>query len=284
MSGVERTAAVDPYRWSSAIRTGAPALILTSAIAVNEAFIYVGRVRYALLGHLVVLVACTTLAVSLTEGFELYQAVLLLPVFRLTNVGTLEFVFGALELMEVSLPLDPELSLHWLLVMYGVFLPVVLVAIRYNGAVDLDAGWRTGALLVPGVFILSVILASVEREVLPSVDVLPPTTLASLVVLSVVLVGVGLVEELLFRGLLQESLQASLGPWPGIVAASVAFAAMHAVYQAPAVVGYAFGFGLLLGAIYYETRSFVTVALLHGLTNAFLFGVFPTTGPWFVFG
>jgi membrane protease YdiL (CAAX protease family) len=282
---VQSTSVIDRAQWVPEFRTGVTVVSLTAGVAVSEGFLYAGQVRYALLGHLALLLVCTTAPVYLADGKELYQAFLLVPVFRLTNVGLPEFVFPAIQLLELGLPLDAELSLHWLSVVYGVFLPVVFVAIRYNDVVDLDPGWRTGALLIPVVFLLSVILATVEHAIFPPALLIPADTLVEFLVVTVVLVGVvSLAEELLFRGLLQGSLQAYLGPWSGIVVASAVFAMLHSVYQDPMVVGYAFGLGLLLGTVYEKTRSFSTVVLLHGLTSVFLYSVIPAAGPWFTLG
>jgi membrane protease YdiL (CAAX protease family) len=71
---------------------------------------------------------------------------------------------------------------------------------------------------------------------------------AVLLVLVVVL-GAPLFEELVYRGLLQRSLAATIGPWPGLLAASIWFGAIHlAPVELPGLVlaGFVFGLGLHL--------------------------------------
>jgi membrane protease YdiL (CAAX protease family) len=65
----------------------------------------------------------------------------------------------------------------------------------------------------------------------------------------VVAIGAPLFEELVYRGLIQRSLAATIGPWPGLIAASVWFGVIHlAPVELPGLVlaGFVFGLGLHL--------------------------------------
>ncbi len=74
-----------------------------------------------------------------------------------------------------------------------------------------------------------------------------------------------LVEELLFRGLLQNALMRHMRPMAAIVVAAIIFAAVHLqLYATPAlmVAGAVFGF------LYYRTGSLRTTIALHMANNA----------------
>ncbi|HET7401607.1 MAG TPA: CPBP family intramembrane glutamic endopeptidase, partial [Usitatibacter sp.] len=71
-----------------------------------------------------------------------------------------------------------------------------------------------------------------------------------------------LVEELVFRGFLQNLWIARHGTWRGLLLASLAFGIVHRT-QAP----FAFVIGIVLGLVYIKYRSLVLCMLLHGLYN-----------------
>lgn len=74
-----------------------------------------------------------------------------------------------------------------------------------------------------------------------------------------------LCEEILFRGILQDSLTRKFGPWRGILIASAIFGVVHIV---PQQVINAFFVGIVLGYIYYRTQSLIPVIIIHALNNA----------------
>ncbi len=79
-----------------------------------------------------------------------------------------------------------------------------------------------------------------------------------------VIVMAPLLEELLFRVLLQGSLEREVSPRWAILLTAAAFACIHpAVDWAPL-----FPLALILGYVYYRRRSFLSVVVLHGLFNA----------------
>ena len=72
-------------------------------------------------------------------------------------------------------------------------------------------------------------------------------------------------EEVLFRGILQDSLVRKRGPWGGILIASAIFGLIHFVPQ-QVVAG--FCLGIIIGFVYYKTRSLLSVIVLHAINNA----------------
>lgn len=74
-----------------------------------------------------------------------------------------------------------------------------------------------------------------------------------------------ILEEMLFRGIVQESTSRFYGPLAGILIASAIFAIVH---PNPQQIVNAFFSGLILGYIYYRTRSLIPVIVIHAVNNA----------------
>ena len=78
---------------------------------------------------------------------------------------------------------------------------------------------------------------------------------------------VGLGEELLFRGLIQTDLMKVFGGKMGLVLASLLFAVMHLTWRSLPELGFVFIAALILGAIYWKTKSLVLPIIIHGINN-----------------
>ena len=72
-------------------------------------------------------------------------------------------------------------------------------------------------------------------------------------------------EEVLFRGIIQNSLVRKHGPWSGILIASAIFGLIHGVPQ-QVVAG--FCLGIIIGFVYYRTGSLLAAMVLHAINNA----------------
>lgn len=278
---MELPAVLQSFRWVSDVRSVSIAFVLVTAIALSEAFIYFGQVQTALVGHLAVLIVCIVAPLFHETGLSLYQGVLFVPVFRLATVGIPIYTIPAFRKLFGESMVLAEPSTGWLVFVYGPFVPVLLYAVRYNPSVELDPGWRITVVLFPALLVLGTALATVGYAIHRPEGLLQRIAYVDLAVVTIVMVGiVALVEEVLFRGLLQESLQDHLGTLPGIVVSSAVFAMTYSVYQIPALIGFGFGFGVVLGVLYYKTRSVAAIVLTHGSVQTLLYGVFPVTGAW----
>ncbi len=86
---------------------------------------------------------------------------------------------------------------------------------------------------------------------------------------------VSLGEELLFRGLLQRDLIKVFGGKKGLILASLMFAVMHLTWRSVPELFFVFFAGLLLGYLYYKTKSLVAPIMMHGINNVMLVAVMP---------
>jgi len=241
-------------------------LVFVTGIAVSEAFLFSGRRWMAIWGHFATLVVCLSFLQRGVDATHV-QVILLVPLFRLVNLG---------------MPVFFELTVYWFPMIYGPLIPGLVLVDRLNPDLDVPFGWREGLILLPLTIPLGWVLAEVESEILQSAALIPAWNVVEVATITVVMVCfVGFVEEYLFRGLLQPTLQESLGRWPGVLLASALFGLMHSGYGVPAEVLFAGVIGLVFGLIYDYLDSLVFVTVVHGVLNVFLFAVLPIHGSLF---
>jgi uncharacterized protein len=196
------------------------------------------------------------------ERVQLVQALALVSVFRVVNL---------------SFALVSTVSIYWLATVYGVmFLPILLVIYhekmsRRDLGLDVD---RSLLWLLPlGVFV-GADLGVIEYAILTNKALIANPSVSQLIQLSIVMIFfVALVEELLFRVLIQRQLIERTGAIAGILLTSVIFGAMHAGYANVYELLFATGAGLILGVGFYETKNLPFVVTIHAVNNIVLFGM-----------
>lgn len=77
-----------------------------------------------------------------------------------------------------------------------------------------------------------------------------------------------ILEEILFRGVIQGSAYSKYGALKSILISSAAFGIIHLI---PQQVIYAFVAGIILGYIYWRTQSILSVIIVHALNNGIAF-------------
>ena len=88
----------------------------------------------------------------------------------------------------------------------------------------------------------------------------------------------GLLEELIFRGLLQKKSTELLGVWQGILFISILFAVLHIGNLSLPDVALVFGIGALYSIVVQKTKTIIGVTISHTIVNVFLFLLLPFTG------
>ncbi len=123
---------------------------------------------------------------------------------------------------------------------------------------------------------LGVPLGTVEYLILHPVPTFPTFEVKYLFRdMAYMLLFVGMGEELLFRGLIQRDLARVFGWKWGLLGASILFAVMHLTWRSLPELGFVFIAGLILGFIYWKTKSLVAPIVLHGVNNTILVAVMP---------
>jgi membrane protease YdiL (CAAX protease family) len=242
------------------------ALVYAVALAGAEVLVAavdprLGAVLYAVL--LVLLLRHGARAATAT-GQRLYWSFALVPVLRL---------------LSLSLPLGSFSGVWRYAVVATLLLLGEVVALRAEGLRLADVGlrWRwpelprqalIGLLGVPLGLLWYVLLKPT-----PLAAALPPGALW--VAAAVLLVSSGLPEELLFRGLLQRSSGAVLGPWLGPLLITCLWTALRLGSVSWPALGLTFLTGGLFALMAGWTGSIWGVSLANGLANVVLFLLAP---------
>jgi membrane protease YdiL (CAAX protease family) len=105
---------------------------------------------------------------------------------------------------------------------------------------------------------------------------IPDLTFENLLKLTIVMVFfVGLIEELIFRSILQTRLDQALSISESLLITSLLFGLMHSGYGTFHEIFYTSFVGFLIGLAFYKTKSLPFIVVLHGFINVFLFGILP---------
>ena len=232
-------------------------------ILIGEGLLFVG---YQVLGVGVqafnIVIVAVILAALHGERVQLVQALALVSVFRVVNL---------------SFALVSTVTIYWLATIYGVmFLPIILLIIHeklswHDLGID-DV--RRSALLLPLGAVIGADFGVIEYAILANKPLIPNASVSQLIQLSIVMIFfVALVEELLFRVLLQPQLIERTGAIPGILITSVIFGAMHSGYVNGYELLFATGAGVVLGVAFYETKNLALVVTINAVNNIVLFGM-----------
>ena len=205
----------------------------------------------------------TWFIIKLLLWYFFYQLVCTFGFGLLDDVASLvtgsDIYFGENATLAASLFLSALLMI-WHLVTFG----YVRFSPRFFSEVSLGVLVRTAVLIFGSMYVFNVTL-----DWLPLPDLMEDTFMdmgnEPLGVLSMALVA-PLVEEMMFRGAIQGYLMRRCSnPWTAIVVSALVFGVIH---MNPVQVVYATLLGLVLGWIYYRTRSLLPVIAGHVLNNS----------------
>lgn len=229
---------------------------------ISELLLFVGSSWYALWGHVIVLSVCVFLSGYVGGVARAYRVLALLPVLRITDLGMPAFTEHA--------PLR-------LLVIYVTFIPAIYFMEQHYEEVRLPIGGRRSLMLVLPAAFCGVLCAELGYWLFSPPALVPDWSL-QYVILGLLLVDVGFIEEVVFRGLIQDTLVPSVGKWSGIVLTSALFGVMHLSYNGLVGALFGTGLGLVLGLVYHTNRSLLVTMTVHGTMNFFLFVFVPLNG------
>jgi uncharacterized protein len=85
----------------------------------------------------------------------------------------------------------------------------------------------------------------------------------------------GLIEEVVFRGIIQRNAAKVVGAFPAILFTTFLFAIMHMGWKSWADIVFVFSVGFFYGVFYNKTRSLFGITISHGVTNTVLFSIAP---------
>jgi uncharacterized protein len=234
-------------------------------IVFTEFLIFLGNVGIAIWLHIGILVALSfsSILIKDPEIQKIHQVLMLLPVLRLINL---------------SMPIFFETTLYTFIFIYGsLAIPVAIVIShqRYTLeqiGISMKNIKEYMILSIP----LSLVLGLGEYLTIKSEYLIPDLTFKNLLKLTFIMVFfVGLVEELIFRSILQTRLEKALGISESLFITALLFGFMHSGYGTFYEILYTGFVGLVMGLAFYKTKSLPFIMVLHGFINVYLFGIFP---------
>ena len=247
-----------------------PLVMLTLClIMLAEVLLFSGRMEYAVWVHVLVLIGLGVAIIQLSESdvYRTLQALMLLPLLRLVNI---------------SMPVFYEMTLYSYVFIYApLIIPVYLVAVHQKfTAAQLGLIKGNVKLIIPFSIVVGLAIAEGEYYIIKPGYLIPDLSLWSVLELSIVmLLFIGLVEELIFRSIVQTRLEGTFGMFYGLIVTSVIFGIMHSGYGTAYEMLFTSLAGLAIGYLFQVTRSLPLIAMTHGFVNIFLFGFIPHLGP-----
>jgi uncharacterized protein len=260
-------------------------LLAIFLIIAGEGLLFTGHIVLGVALQVLNVIAVAVIVVALRdERVQLVQALALLSVF---SVVYLSFAFlpavcwfAIVGVMCLPLILViPTATLYLWVASYGVmFIPIIaIVAHRKLSRHDLGL---TGGLrltyLIPFGILIGAGIGLLEYAILANNALIQNASASELTQLSIVMIFfVALVEELLFRVLLQPQLIERSGAVVGILITSVLFGALHAGYGNVYELLFTTGAGVVFGVAFYKTKNLPFVVTMHAVDDILLFGVLP---------
>lgn len=180
------------------------------------------------------------------------------------------------RIISLSMPLAGMEQIWWFPIMY---LPLFLASLVLMYMLGLGFG-DVGLTIKPSPASIAIALSGIGLGFLEYLILKPEPLVSELTWQSGLLAGLilflttGLVEELIFRGVLQKTALEHFGS-NGIIYTSLIFAVLHLGFLSAADVIFVFFAGLYFAWAAMKTGSLAGVILAHGATNTVLFIIAP---------
>ncbi len=236
----------------------ATAEIITSYHDPETGVLLHGGIMFALFGH------AAFLRPSDKDLSYLLMAIGIAPLIRIVSLST---------------PLTSFSYIYWFLILSVPLFAGILILRAIQGLNEEAMGltfnirklhWEFGIVLA------GFPLGIVEYFILKPEPILENPTFQSLIApVLIMIICTGLIEELIFRGLVQHNAIKVFGMWFGILLTSVLFGFLHTGNLSMLSVAFASCVGFLYSLTKIRTGSIVGISLSHGALNCMLFLIAP---------
>jgi len=187
-----------------------------------------------------------------------------------------------IRIMSLVLPLSNFSQIFWF-VLTGVAIYLSFIVLKIQQKIKLeDCGIKLPKLkhlpIEIGIILLGVPFGLTEYYILKPDPIIQFFTLKNfLITFLIFLLSIALVEEIVFRGILQKRSIDIFGKWKGLFFVSLVFAALHIGNLSILDCFFVFLIGLLYAIIVYNTKTIIGVTISHTVVNMFLFLICPLT-------
>lgn len=205
---------------------------------------------------------------------------------RKTNLSSMLLALTLIPLIRILslvMPLAAFPRIYWFIVI-GVAVYLAFFFLLYQQKISLrDCGLRLPTLrhvpLEIGIILLGIPFGYLEYYILRPPSFIESFTTENIIIAVLILFfATGLMEEIIFRGLLQKKSTEILGVWQGLLFVSLLFAVLHTGNLSVADVALVFCIGGLYALVVQKTKTIIGVTISHTIVNVFLFILLPLTG------
>ncbi len=198
------------------------------------------------------------------------------------NVANLLMTIGIAPLIRVislSTPLSSFSYIYWFLVLSIPLFAAILMLRAIQGLTEEDLGLVINTRKLHwefGIIAAGFPLGLVEYYILKPEPIIESITVGNMVApVLIFIVCTGLIEELIFRGIMQHNANRVFGVPVGIFLTSILFGFLHTGNLNSLSVVFAFAVGILYSLIRIRSGSIFGISLSHGILNSVLFLVAP---------
>lgn len=197
--------------------------------------------------------------------------------YSFANVLRSMMALPMIRIVGLSIPILNIPALYWFPIISIPLFAASVVIIRAQKLTLKSVGLVWGKLpLQIMVALTGVVLGLIEYLILspdPLIPVFNPYYL--LLGTSFIIISTGLAEELLFRGIIQKNVENIMGGLMSAFYVSLLFTSLHIGWESMLDLIFVFSVSMFYGFVFYKTRSIFGITLSHGISNSFLFLVFP---------
>ncbi len=182
-----------------------------------------------------------------------------------------------IRIISLSLPMADIPLIFWYLIVSVPLFAAAYVAVRTLGLRPAVKALKGRNLLPQLAFGLTGLLFGyIEYRILqPDPLIIIYTWERLLIAVLILMISTGLLEEVIFRGIMQQTSIEQLGRLFGIIYVALLFAMLHIGYRSLLDVIFVLVIGLIFGLFVARTGSLLGVTISHSLTNIVLFLVIP---------
>jgi len=185
-----------------------------------------------------------------------------------------------IRLQSLFLPLAGRPLVEWYFAVGAILFIAVFFTARMSGLNARRIGLNLHQFPLQIIFgLVGIGLGLIEYLILRPEPLADEFTIEALWLPALILtIFTGFLEELIFRGLIQEAALATYGRF-GLTFGSILFAVLHVGHRSLLDVIFVFSVAILFGYVVIRTGSILGASIAHSLTNVCLFLIFPFVFP-----
>jgi len=182
-----------------------------------------------------------------------------------------------IRMMSLAMPLAGIPVYYWYAVIGSPLIAATITVARLNSYKAPELGFNFSK--IPGQLLFGLVgigLGYIEYMILKPQAIITPVTLGNIWLPAIILlVFTGLMEELAFRGVMFKAFADGVGSKFAVLYVSYIFAVLHITHLKILDIFFVFAVALLFTYAYKRFGTIIGITLAHGMTNTFLYIVWP---------